>query len=182
MIGEEACHPATRAMLAYGRALTRRAEPPRIAGADGVADRLFVFEGRFHPEVKERTAAMVRAFGEGLVSLFGRDLRHTDMLSLFGAPDRVLMQGLITAASSANDPALARGAALTGSGLVVGVEIMVMPLRSDMAGPGRHLGHIQPLGGEAFTRGEKLERIVLHALYPPAPRAGSALRLVVSND
>jgi hypothetical protein len=170
-------------MLAYGRAIARRIEPPRIAGADGVAERLFVFEGRFATaDARDRSSAMIRAFGEGLVSLFGRDLRHTDLLALFSLPDRLLLQGLIASAAGANDPALARGLAATRCGLALGLELMVMPLRADMAGSDRFLGHFQPLGGEAFTTGAHIERIGLTALYPPAPRRETGIRLVVSNE
>lgn len=179
-MGEETCHPATRAMLAYSRAMARNVEPPRLVGADGAADRLLVLE-------LQGGVCRISAFGDGLLALFGRDLRGRDLLDMFAPADAGLLRALLAATCEAELPGVARARAHTGADAQFGVEILVTPLRAMTAGregAGRHLGMIQPLGGETLAAGASIARLTLGAVFPPEARVRPAFgpRLIVSND
>ncbi len=175
MLGEEAFHPDTRALIAYGRALASGRPAAQKGRADHVLERLFVIE-------KSREGRLpVRSFGAELVSLLGRDLRQSDFAALWLAPDRVLVLALVEAAAAAAMPAVARAVALSECGARLGVEMLITPLAVETHLGERFLGLIQPLGGEAFFAGRRLARFKLAALYPPEAKAPAGVRLVVSN-
>lgn len=177
IIGEPGLHPGTRAMLAAARALARNeAMPPAVKAEPQAADRLFAIERTPAGE------ARVRAFADGLVGLFGWDLRNADFAALFPGPDRALLLALLDAAAAAYEPGLAHVLAETPSGLRLGIELMFAPLEGARAGLGRHVVHAQPLGGETLLGGERLKLLRLVALRPPLARAPKTLRLVVNND
>lgn len=179
MTGEETFHPDTRALLAYGRALAGTGDPPRGADApraDRLTERLFVFDrladGRF----------IVRTFGAELIALFGADLRDRDLLGLWSAPDRALLQALVGAVDAAGQPGIARVRGESGDGGRIAAEILLTPLRTPPATADRYLGLFQPLGGEAFLGDSTIARLVLGALHPPEARAPAPRpRLVVVN-
>lgn len=176
MMGEETFHPDTRALLAYGRALAGAAAPPKKGGADQVLERLFVLE---------RTAdgrMPLRTFGGDLVKLFGRDLREHDFGRFFLAPDLALLNALIDASVAANEPGIARVAAITMSGKMLGAEILLTPLKVDKSLGSRFLGLFQALGGEPFLDGKPIYRLRIGSLHPPAAKEPKGMRLVVVND
>lgn len=176
MLCEDLFHPATRAMLATARALARNEPTPPAAKAEpGLADRLFAIE-RF-----ANGQTPVRAFGDALPALFGRDLRGEDFATLFFAPDRALFLAFLDAADAAKDPAVMRAEAETVHGAKYGLEILFAPLDPATAGTRRHVAMLQPLEAVATDLGAiALLRIV--TLSPPAARAPlRGLRLVVDN-
>lgn len=163
-------------MLAYGRAIALDLETPAAAGAPpGAGDRLFVLEA-LHGD-----AAYVRAFSDGLIEIFGRDLRRSDFKGFFSAPDRAMLDALIQAASAAAAPGVARGVADTEQGGRIGFELMISPLSLRLGGRGRHLGYFQPLGGEVMAPGDMIIRLRLGAVLIPFSRPARTLRLVVNK-
>ena len=179
MTGEETFHPDTRALLAYGRALAGVAEAaPKTpaGGADRLAERLFVVDRMGDGRLQ------VRTFGTELVTLFGRDLRDQDFLTLWPEADRPLLLAFIGAVASAGQPGVLRAHAESGGGERFGAEILVTPLRTPPASADRYLGLFQPLGGEAFAAGQSVLRLRLGSLHPPLTRpAPAGPRLVVCN-
>jgi hypothetical protein len=175
MIGEETCHPTVRAMLAYARALARGSEttaaPPAPAGS---GDRLFVLDR------DERGRLRVRAFGDGLVQLFGRDLRGATFSSLLSQADHDLVSALVACCERAIAPGVVRAAAETVSARIVGLELILSPLAA-MAGPGRYLGYIEPLAGAAALQGDRILRLKVGAVLTPFARSEPRLRLVVDR-
>jgi hypothetical protein len=176
MMGEETFHPDTRALLAYGRALTGAGASPKKGGADQVLERLFVIERTKDDRLPFRT------FGAELVRVFGRDLREHDFARFFLAPDLALINALIDAASAANEPAIARITAETACGKQLGAEILLTPLRVDPALGDRYLGLFQPLGGETFLTGRTVQLLRVGSLHPPLAKRPKGVRLVVVND
>ena len=176
MMGEETFHPDTRALLAYGRALSGAGAPPKKGGADQVLERLFVIE-----RTKEGRLP-IRTFGTDLVKVFGRDLREHDFARFFLAPDLALMNALIEAAGAANEPAIVRVTAETACGKQLGAEILLTPLRVDPTLGDRYLGLFQPLGGEHFLGGRTVQLMRIGSLHPPLAKRPKGVRLVVVND
>lgn len=176
MMGEETFHPDTRALLAYGRALAGVGAPPKKGGADQVLERLFVIErlkdGRWP----------VRTFGADLVKLFGRDLREHDFARLFLEPDAKLMSALMDACLTAGEPGIVRVTAETGSGKLMGAEILLTPLKVEKMLGERFLGLFQALGGEAFVGERHISLLRLGSLHPPTAKIKKGVRLVVVND
>ncbi|MDX2237549.1 MAG: PAS domain-containing protein [Hyphomonadaceae bacterium] len=176
MVGEESFHPDTRALLVYGRALAGGAPPPEKGRADHVLDRLFVIErmkdGRWP----------VRTFGAELTAIFGRDWREQDFAALWLPSDRKLVSALIDACGDAGEPAIVRILAETGGQARLGAEILFTPLRIEPHFGERYLALFQPLGGEAFVKGETIVRLRAASLHPPQAKAKAAMRLVVVND
>ncbi len=175
MTGEDSFHPDTRALLGYGRALSGKAHIGRRPRADQVLERLLILErcrdGRWP----------MRSFGADLVALFGRDLKDQDFAHLWLAPDWALVASLAAAADNAGEPGVARLKGETACGLVLGLELVVTPLRVEPVFGDRFLGMLQPLGGQAFLDGRPLVRLRLASLHPPAAKAPAHVRLVVSN-
>jgi hypothetical protein len=176
MMGEETFHPDTRALLAYGRALAGAGAPPKKGGADQVLERLFVIE-----RTKDGRLP-VRTFGKELITLFGRDLRDHDLARFFLPPDLAMMQALIEACETAGEPGIARVTAETGSGKILGAEILVTPLKVDAMLGDRFLGLFQALGGEHFLDGSPIQLFRLGSLHPPMAKMPKGMRLVVVND
>lgn len=181
MTGEETFHPDTRALLAYGRALAGRGEPPPKAqgrGADRLAERLFVFDRTGDGRM------LIRTFGAELVTLFGRDLRDQDLLALWPDADQPLLKAFVASIDAAGQPGVVRAQAESHGGQRLGAEILVTPLRTPPSATSadRYLGLFQPLGGEVFVAGQALVALRLGSIHPPQARAaGAGLRLVVSN-
>jgi hypothetical protein len=176
MIGEDACHPTTRTLLAYGRALIGAAAPPRYDGAPTAADRLFVLE-RAAGE-----AAHIRASGAELDGLFGKDANGLDLAGLFQGGDRSLFLAFLAAATAAPGPGVVR----TLDDRSGKLEFMFAPLAPKFAGRNRYLGHIQPLDADAKGPVGQLRIGALHTSFAPLNRSEAAkpppvLRLVVSN-
>jgi hypothetical protein len=176
MMGEETFHPDTRALLAYGRALAGAGAPPKKGGADQVLERLFVIE-------RTRDGRLpIRTFGAELVEMFGADMREQDFSRYFLAPDLALVNALINACEAAGEPGIMRITAETGDGRLLGVEILLTPLKVDAHLGNRFLGLFQPLGGSAFVAERPVLRLKLGSLHPPAARTPKGLRLAVVND
>jgi hypothetical protein len=175
MTGEHTFHPDTRALIGFGRALAGRTHPGRQTSAAQVMDRLMVLErhrdGRWP----------MRTFGAELVSLFGRDLRDQDFATLWLSPDWALVASLAAAAEAAREPGVARVKGETACGRVLGLELVLTPLRAEPLFGERFLAMLQPLGGEAFLEGRPLVRLRLTSLHPPLAKAPATVRLVVSN-
>ncbi|MBU6406279.1 MAG: PAS domain-containing protein [Alphaproteobacteria bacterium] len=168
-------HPDTRLLLAYGRTLAGRRAPATPAKAPHVLDRLAILErcgdGRFP----------LRSFGAELVELFGRDWKEQDFAELFLEPDWRLMAALIGSAAEAGEPGVARLKAETASGVALGFELVVMPLRLETPIGERFLCLMQPLGGQAFLDGRPLVRLRPVSLHPPAANAPPRIQVVVHN-
>ncbi|MBI1251011.1 MAG: PAS domain-containing protein [Alphaproteobacteria bacterium] len=175
MTDEDTFHPDTRALLSYGRALAGGDAPAEKGRADHVLDRLFVIErmqdGRWP----------VRTFGAELVDLFGRDLRDADFAQLWLAPDKALLEALLDASDLAGEPAIIRVIAETAGPARLAAEILFTPLRIEPDFGERFLALFQPLGGEAFTRGQVVTRLRAGSLHPPHAKAKASLRLVAAN-
>jgi hypothetical protein len=176
MIGEEGFHPDTRALLVYGRVLAGARETPKKGAADHVLDRVFVIE----PMADGRLP--IRSFGKELVKIFGRDLAHHDLQNLFLDPDRRMLKALLSACVAACEPGVARVTATGAQGARLEGEILLAPLKMELALGQRFLGLFQPLGGEAFLDGQPLKLIRIGSLHPPLAKQAVGLRLVVSND
>ena len=176
MLGEETFHPDTRALLAYGRALAGAAAPPKKGGADQVLERLFVIQ-----RMKDGRLP-IRTFGAELVTLFGRDLKDHDFARFFLTPDLALMRALIDACEAAGEPGIARITAQTVTGRTLGAEVLLTPLKVDVALGDRFLGLFQSLGGEPFLDGSAIKTMRIGSLHPPEARAPKGVRLVVVND
>jgi hypothetical protein len=176
MMGEETFHPDTRALLAYGRALAGAGAAPKKGGADQVLERLFVIE-----RMKDGRLP-IRTFGQDLVKLFGRDLKEHDFARLFLEPDLRLVQALIDSCAEAGEPAIARITAETASKRLLGAEILLTPLKTDLNLGTRFLGLFQALGGESFLGDQVIQRLRLGSLHPPAAKEPKGMRLVVVND
>ncbi len=176
MIGEEGFHPDTRALLVYGRVLAGVGQSPKKGAADHVLNRVFVIE----PMPDGRLP--IRSFGAELVKVFGRDLNHHDLQTLFLEPDRRLLHGLIAACVAAGEPGISRVTATGADGARIDGEILLTPLKIDGALGKRFLGLFQPLGGEAFLEGQPLKLLRIGSLHPPLAKAPTSMRLVVNND
>jgi len=176
MLGEETFHPDTRALLAYGRALSGAGAAPKKGGADQVLERLFVIERMSDGRLPFRT------FGQELVKLFGSDLREHDMARFFLDQDLKLMNALIDACSTSGEPGIARVTAETQTGQILGAEILLTPLKVDRQLGNRYLGLFQALGGEPFLDGRAIKLLRLGSLHPPAAKQPKGMRLVVVND
>lgn len=176
MMGEETFHPDTRALLAYGRALAGGGATPKKGRADQVLDRLIVIE-----RTKDGRLP-IRTFGAELVGIFGRDLRDHDISRFFLPPDLKLMHALIDACEAAGEPGIVRVVAEDASGLQLGAEILITPLKLDADLGARFLVLFQALGGESFLDGRPIQRLGIGSLHPPAARPPSGMRLVVVND
>jgi hypothetical protein len=177
MMGEESFHPDTRALLVYGRALAGNpAAKPKKGGADQVLERLFVIE-----RTKDGRLP-IRTFGAELVRLFGRDLREHDFSTLFLAPDLSMLNALIDASQAAGEPSIARVTAETSDRRMLGVEILLTPLKTDERLGMRFLGLFQALGGQAFVSGGAIRRLRIGSLHPPLAKEPKGMRLVVVND
>jgi hypothetical protein len=177
MTGEETFHPDTRALLSYGRALAGGGAPAKKGGADHVIERLFVIE------LMHDGRMPFRSFGRELVALFGRDMREHDMALLFLAPDLALVRAFIDACEAAAEPGIVRATAQTVCGKVLGVELLLTPLKVDPAVLGtRFLGMFQPLGGEPFLDGRRIQLLRVGSLHPPPAKTPARMRLVVVND
>jgi hypothetical protein len=176
MTGEETFHPDTRALLAYGRALAGAGAPPKKGAADHVLDRLFVIE-----RAKDGRLPM-RTFGRELVDVFGRDLKEHDFAHLFLAPDLGMVNALLDACAAAEEPGIARVTAHYSGGGVLGGEILLTPLKVDVALGVRFLGMFQALGGACFTEGASIQMLRLGSLHPPPAKTPKSVRLVVVND
>jgi hypothetical protein len=176
MMGEETFHPDTRALLAYGRALAGGGVTPRKGRADHVLDRLVVIE-----RTKEGRLP-IRTFGKELVGVFGGDLRDHDFSRYFLAPDLRLIHALIDACETAGQPGIVRVTAENVSGVQLGAEILITPLRLDADLGARFLVLFQSLGGEAFLDGRPVQRLRIGSLHPPEAKTPAGMRLVVSND
>ncbi len=176
MMGEETFHPDTRALLAYGRALSGAGAPPKKGGADHVLERLFVIER------KKDGRLPVRTFGSELVSLFGRDLKEHDLSRFFLAPDLAMIRALLQACEDAGEPGIVRVTAETGCGKILSVEMLVTPLKVDRTLGDRFLGLFQALGGEAFISGAPIQLLRVGSLHPPRAKTPKGMRLVVVND
>lgn len=176
MMGEETFHPDTRALLAYGRALAGAGAPPKKGGADQVLERLFVIERM--PDGR----LPIRTFGMELVKLFGADMREHDFARYFLAPDLVLVKALLDASEAAGEPAIMRVTAETGDRRMLGVEILMTPLKVDTHLGNRVLGLFQTLGGADFVAERPILRLKLGSLHPPAAKTPNGLRLAVVND
>lgn len=176
MTGEETFHPDTRVLLAYGRALAGTGAGPKKGGADHVLERLFVIErskdGRFP----------IRTFGTELIALFGADLREHDFGRFFLPPDLMLLRAMIDATKAANEPAVARVTAEAADGRTLGAEIMITPLKFDLALGDRFLGMFQALGGQDFLLERPIRRLKLGSVHPPMAKTPAGPRLVVVND
>ncbi len=169
-------HPDTQALLAYGRAIAAGQNPPAIKSAGGLADRLFVIDGLGDGR------AMFLTFGAELMVLFRRDLRRSDLKALFLEPDAKMLQCFLAAIAAANQPGVACLIAETNRNTRIGIELLATPLAKGVLAGERLLGLIQPLGGEAFLKDERVERLRIVSLHPPLARAPvQPLRLVVSN-
>jgi hypothetical protein len=176
-LSDEPFHPDTRALLDYGRAIAAGKSPPSIKTADKLADRLFVIDG-----VGEGRANFL-TFGSELITLFKRDLRRTDLLDLFLAPDRTMMRALLTSIATANQPGVACVMAETSCGVQIGAEILATPLASGVLSGERLLGLIQPLGGESLLGGRAISQLRVTSIFPPLAREPvKRLRLVVNNN
>jgi hypothetical protein len=179
MLGEETFHPDTRALLSYGRALAGIGSAPAGSGAAGLAGRLFVIDRLASGRMQ------VRTFGTDLVTLFGRDLRDSDLKDFFFPPDQALIGALAGAVEAANEPGVARLIAETPDARRLGVELLLTPLRSEAHQADRLLGLFQPLGGEGLLEGRPIARLKIGAMHPPyarAPTPSGGLKLVVNND
>ncbi|NWG53748.1 MAG: PAS domain-containing protein [Hydrogenophilaceae bacterium] len=176
MTGEETFHPDTRALLVYGRALAGGRETPKKGGADQVLERLFVIQ-----RMKDGRWPL-RSFGQELITLFGQDLRERDFATLFLEPDWKLVLALIDSCAAAKGPGIARVHAETEGGGELGAEILFTPLKIDEHIGERYLGMFQPLGGEAFLDGRRVQRLRLGSLHPPYAKPKSPVRLIVSNS
>ena len=177
MMGEESFHPDTRALLVYGRALAGNpSAKPKKGGADQVLERLFVIE-----RTKDGRLP-IRTFGAELVKLFGRDLREHDFSTLFLAPDLALLHALIDASCAAGEPSIARVTAETSDRVLLGVEILITPLKTDETLGTRYLGLFQALGGQAFVSGKNIQRLRIGSLHPPSAKEPKGMRLVVVNN
>ncbi len=176
MTGEETFHPDTKALLVYGRALAGSGAPPRKGGADHVIERLFVIERAKDGRVP------IRSFGRELVGVLGRDLREHDFASLFLAPDRALLYAMIDACAAAAAPAVARVIAEAADGRSFGAEVLITPLKTDIALGSRFLAMFQALGGQSFLAERPIRWLKLTSVHPPAAQTPSGPRLVVVND
>jgi hypothetical protein len=175
-LSDQPFHPDTRALLDYGRAIAAGRSPPSIKAADKLADRLFVIDG-----VAEGRANFL-TFGSELITLFKRDLRRSDLLDLFLAPDRAMLRTFLASITAANQPGVACVVAETNCGLQVGAEILATPLARGVLSGERLLGLIQPLGGESLLGERAIARLRLIGLFPPPARAPTKrLQLVVNN-
>ena len=180
MIGEDTCHPATRAMLAYARALARGVETPPL-GPDGAgaADRLFV--------IQRRSDDSLVALGEGLDAVFVRGALDVetgigDLGRLFAPPERRLLLALLDACVMAGEPGVIRAEGETYVGETVALEIMVSPLPNGWSRGDRFLGHVVTLTDNAgLIAGRLSVGPILTPLARSRPKAQPALRLVVSN-
>jgi hypothetical protein len=176
MMGEETFHPDTRALLAYGRALAGAGAAPKKGRADHVLERLFVIERK--PDGR----LPIRTFGAELVSIFGRDLKEHDLSRYFLAPDRAMIHALVQACEVAGEPGIVRVAAETARGKVLGAEMLLTPLKVDIALGDRFLGLFQTLGGEAFLDRSPIQLLRIGSLHPPMAKTPKGMRLVVVND
>jgi hypothetical protein len=176
MTGEETFHPDTRALLAYGRALAGTGAAPKKGGADHVLERLFVIE-----RTKDGRLP-IRTFGTELVALFGRDLREHDFSRFFMPPDLALLRATIDASQAANEPAVARVTAETVDARNIGAEILITPLKFDVALGDRFLCMFQALGGQAFLLERQIRWLRIGSLHPPLAKTPIGPRLVVVND
>ncbi|MBI1187301.1 MAG: PAS domain-containing protein [Alphaproteobacteria bacterium] len=174
MTGEETFHPDTRALLVYGRALAGGREAPKKGGADQVLERLFVIQ-----RMKDGRWPL-RSFGSELIALFGQDLRERDFATLFLEQDWKLIVALIESCAAAGGPGIARVHAET-EAAEIGAEILFTPLKIDEHIGERYLGMFQPLGGEAFLDGRRVQRLKLGSLHPPFAKPKSPVRLIVNN-
>lgn len=173
---DEPFHPDTRSLLEYGRAIAAGKSPPSIKTADKLADRLFVIDG-----VAEGRANFL-TFGSELITLFKRDLRRSDLLDLFLAPDRAMMRALLASITAANQPGVACVVAHTKCGIQIAVEILATPLARGVLSGERLLGLIQPLGGEGLLGDRAISQLRLTSVFPPLAREPvKRLRLVVNN-
>ncbi len=172
---EAALHPGTRAMMAYARSLTRGGGPrPSSHPPDPrAADRLFLLDGRAGP-------LLLSAVGAGVQDLFGEAFYGDALRRIMSAGDLALLDGLVRAVLERGCPGVLQALVDGTEGRRLGVEITLAPLDVDLAGPGRLLGYVQPLGGEAFHCGP-IVALRLTGLTPPLAKPPRALRLVVDN-
>jgi hypothetical protein len=169
MIGEDALHVTTKALLAYGRALIGAGAPPPYSGAAGASERLFVLE-----RVGEARAE-IRASGPHLDALFGKSAQGLDLAGLFQGPERGLFLAFLTAATAAPGPGVVCAMDMANQKL----ELLIAPLAPKYAGRNRYLGHIQPLDPAAIPG--RLGQLRIGAIHTSLPRHRRDLRLVVSN-
>ncbi|MFZ4603148.1 MAG: PAS domain-containing protein [Caulobacterales bacterium] len=176
MIGEDSCCGATRAMLAYARAMMRGEDTPRL-GKDGLgaADRLFV--------TNRRADDGLDVMGDGLDLLFAAPDRTADFGRLFSPPERRLILALLDAVAMAGEPGVIRAHGLSRDSARVEVELMLSPLPAFWSRGDRFLGHavaITPSAPAIATR------LTINTMLTPASstplRPRPALRLVVSNS
>lgn len=158
--------------MAYARSLVAGASPgPGAPPKDpNAADRLFLLERR-------PGRLRINAFSNALQALFGID---QDVLKLMSLADQGLVAALADSVLAAEEPGVLQAVAETGTGVRLGLEITLAPLATDLAGPGRVLGYVQPLGGEPFLD-SPATRMTLLGLSPPRAKPERRLRLVVSN-
>jgi hypothetical protein len=176
-LSDEPFHPDTRALLDYGRAIAAGLSPPSIKAADKLADRLFVIDG-----VADGRANFL-TFGAELITLFKCDLRRSDLLDLFLAPDRAMLRAFLNAVTVANQPGVVCVTAQTRCGVQLGAEILVTPLARGVLSGERLLGLIQPLGGEGLLGERAIASLRLTSMFPPlAKEPPKRLRLVVNNN
>lgn len=173
---DEPFHPDTRALLEYGRAMAAGRTPATIKTADRLADRLFVIDGLGDGRANFLT------FGADLVTLFQRDLRRSDLLSLFLPPDQAMLRSFLAAVTAANEPGVVCVMGETACDRRLGLELLTTPLARGVLPGERLLGMLQPLGGESALEGRGLTRLRVSSIFPPrAPLPRKPLRLVVSN-
>lgn len=174
MIGEETCCSATRAMLAYARALMRGDDTPRLGQEGlGAADRIFV--------VNRRPDDSLPAVGGGLDALFAPHDQAVDLGRLFGPPERRLVLALLDAVATSGDPGVIRAHGQAFDGSRVDVELMLGGLPAFWSRGDRFLGHAIALGDQPKLLTGRLTIGALLTPEAPRPKPKPQLRLVVSN-
>lgn len=180
---EKSIHPNTRTLLDAWRRMqadpqTHAAGGPRIAGNEGLIDRIFVLE------LMDDRTWLVRTAGPILSDLIGRRLVNQNFLDLWSGPDRTMTGAFLEAVRLDGGPGVIRGHGETLSGDRVELEVTLMPLSAGTAHAprARMLGLYQPLTSEAGLHGQPIFRHRVAMLVPPDTRqAGPKLRLVASR-
>ncbi len=117
---------------------------------------------------------LFRLTGELVSSLHGRDLRRTDFLDLWSPTDRPRLAAALETSRRTAEPVMATAEGRTSRGDTVRLELMLAPLRADVAPIDRFLGLYQPLSNLEVLRDRPvvelgLVRLASHGERPAAP-------------
>lgn len=136
-------HDGTVAMFQYWNELRKMRPAPLRAEIDPsqitsvLADTMLIEPGD--------TGGIFRLAGTRLCALYGRELKHGNLLDLWSDDDRQMMSGLLKAVFRQNDIVHVLFDGISVCGRATGFEMLLLPLRGKNEGS-RIIGTIVPLG------------------------------------